>query len=268
MMFGFNRQTTLLDDDSVYWMLDVFDWAQVNVINSRKSQAETRLVYPDNACFPGKESSVEGMAALIFAQVKAHAGIAELPCDLQNEAGVSHHVVPPDSGYTELPVVQDGKKWVFTYHTHTLNNPEVLIASFAHQIAFHIVSLAPNPPPGGSENWPHAAEILATVMGFGVIMANTSNTQKIRSCGSCSGPAVERESFLSQYDMSYALAIFCTLKNIPEKEAVLHLKKALRTFYKKSCKEMLNETFSGSDKLTALRSTDFSNHQHIIKDNS
>jgi len=264
MMFGFNRQATLLDDESVCWMLDVFDWALAN-FNGRKLQAETRLIYPDNEYFPGKENSVEGMAALIFAQVKAHAGIAALPCDLQNETGISH-AVPPEADSAELPMVPDSKKWVFTYHTHTLNNPEVLIASFAHQIAFHIVSSAPNPPPGGNENWPHVAEILATIMGFGVIMANTANTQKIRSCGSCSGPAVERESFLSQYDMSYALAIFCTLKNIPVKEATLHLKKTLRTFYKKSHKEILGSTFSGNDRLMSLQAAGFSNHQPIIGD--
>ncbi|MCF6336325.1 MAG: hypothetical protein L3J84_00025 [Gammaproteobacteria bacterium] len=262
MMFGFMRQAALLDSESVDWMLDVFDWALVN-FNRQKLQAETRLIYPNNEYFPGEESSVEGMAALIFTQVKTYAGIAALPCDLQNETGISHAV----SSGPELPVAADSKKWVFTYHTHTLNNPEVLIASFAHQIAFHIVSSTHNPPPGGKENWPHAAEILATLMGFGVIMANTANTQKIRSCGSCSGPAVERESFLSQYDMSYALAIFCALKNIPAKEATLHLKKTLRAFYKKSHKEILNTAFPGNARLASLQATYFSTHQHAIKDN-
>jgi len=133
--------------------------------------------------------------------------------------------VPSESGSAELPMVPDSKKWVFTYHTQTLNNPEVLIASFVHQIAYHIVSSAHNPPPGGNENWPHVAEILATMMGFGVIMANTANTQKIRSCGSCSGPAVERESFLSQYDMSYALAIFCDIKKYSRKRGDVTLEK-------------------------------------------
>ncbi len=265
MMFGFKQQATLLDDESVCWMLDVFDWALVN-FNGRKLQAKTSLIYPNNDYFPGKESSMEGMAALIFAQVKAYAGIAGVPCELQNETGVSH-AVPSGADTTELPVVPDSKKWVFTYHTQTLNNPEVLIASFIHQIAWHIVSSTHNPPPGGNENWPHAAEILATMMGFGVIMANTANTQKIRSCGSCSGPAVERESFLSQYDMSYALAIFGALKNIPVKEATLHLKKTLRSFYKKSHKEILSTTFSGSDRLASLQAAYFSNHQYISKDN-
>ncbi len=261
-MFGFNQQATLLDDESIYWMLDVFEWALTH-FNSRKLQAETRLIYPNNECFPGTESSVEGMATLIFSQVRSYAGIAALPCDLQNETGVSH-AVPHESGVVDLPVMPGSKRWVFTYHTHTLNNPEVLIASFVHQIAYHIVSSAHSPPPGGDGNWPHAAEILATIMGFGVIMANTANTQKIRSCGSCSGPAVERESFLSQYDMSYALGIFCALKNVPVKEATLHLKKTLRTFYKKSYKEILSTTFSGNDRLRSLQATHFSNHQHII----
>jgi hypothetical protein len=73
------------------------------------------------------------------------------------------------------------------------------------------------------------------------MMANSANTAKIRSCGSCSGPAVERSNALSQYDITYALAIFSCLKNIPSKEVMVNLKKSLRPFYKKAAKEVMNK---------------------------
>ena len=102
--------------------------------------------------------------------------------------------------------------------------------------------MSKEPPPGGVENWPHITEVVAVFMGFGLMMANSANTVKIRYCGSCSGPAVERGNALSQYDITYALAIFCCLKEIPMREVLVNLKKSLRPFYKKAAKEVMNKT--------------------------
>jgi hypothetical protein len=82
-------------------------------------------------------------------------------------------------------------------------------------------------------------ELLAVFMGFGLMMANSANTTKIRSCSSCSGPAIERENYLSQYDITYALAIFCCLKGIPSGDAVKNLKSSLRPFFKRAMKDVL-----------------------------
>jgi hypothetical protein len=261
MFFGFNKQKTLLDEESALWMFDVFDWALRN-IGSQKFQQEVKLVLPNNECFPGRVESAEGMAALIFSQVQHYAGISSLPCELENEEGVLC-ALSGNEDSTALTPTENEKVLRFIYITHTLNNPEVLIASYAHQIAYFIVTTANEPPPGGKDNLPHAAELVATFLGFGVVMANTANTQKIRSCGSCSGPAVERESFLSQYDLTYALAIFSLLKRLPVKNVSPQLKKSLRSFYKKSLKEL-----SGNKHVSALLETYPDLKQHNLEGSS
>jgi len=265
MIFGFGNKPKLLDDESIHWMLDVFAWASMN-LNQRKLKIATALIYPNNKYFPGTGNDVADMATLIFSQVKTFAGIESVSCDLQNEEGISIDVKTESVG-TGSSLMENNEKLIFRYHTHTLNNPEVLIASFAHQIAYSIVATAHTPPPGGTDNSPHAAELLAVFMGFGLIMANTANTQKIRSCGSCSGPAVERESFLSQYDITYALAVFSTCNNLPVKEVTPHLKKSLQVFYKKSCKEILDKNYPHSTRLQKLQKNYLSNNHRAIRDN-
>ena len=46
-------------------------------------------------------------------------------------------------------------------------------------------------------------------------------------------PAPSARPFLSQFDITYALALFCVLKGIPQGECLRHLKSALRPHFKR-----------------------------------
>ena len=128
------------------------------------------------------------------------------------------------------------------YDPQMVGNPEAMIAGFAHSLAHHLGSMAQEPPPGGLQNWPHLTEILGVFMGFGLMFANSAFNVKARSCGSCGGSAPDRYNFLSQYDITYALALFCVLKGIPNRDATPHLKKSLRGFFRSSVKEIRGRT--------------------------
>jgi hypothetical protein len=140
-----------------------------------------------------------------------------------------------------MPADEVSHRLVIAYNPGQLRDSEVLIADFAHMLGHYLGSMSQEPPPGGVENWPHVTEVIAVFMGFGLMMANSAHTVKIRSCGSCSGPAVERSNALSQYDITYALAIFCCLKEIPTRDVLVYLKKTLRPFYRKAAKEVMSK---------------------------
>jgi len=244
MIFGLLGRKPVLDEVTVQWMQDTFDWARRN-FDARVFDEETILVTPSNEHFPGRSDTPQRMAEMILQQVKRHAGLEHWPCRLVEESAM-HAVAPPRIAFdgplrgsqAQTPaLVSESQMLAIPFHPDHLRDPEVLIADFAHSLAFYLGSQAQEPPPGGLENWPHVTELLAVFMGFGVMMANSANTTKIRSCGSCCGPAVERSNYLSQYDITYALAMFCALKNIPVSETLRHLKSALRPFYKQAFKE-------------------------------
>jgi len=245
-VFPFLKPPQLLDEITVEWMFDSFAWALRN-FDARIFRDETILVTPCNEHFPGRESSAEGMARLVFDRVGFFAGMQHWPCRLVDE-NVAESLSPPALPVEGLVRATEGAMPVpvgavqplpVIYHTDQLRDPEVMIAHFAHTLAHYLGTTAGEPPPGGEENWPHVTELLAVFMGFGVAMADSANTAKIRSCGSCSGPAVERENYLSQFDVTYALAIFCCLKDIPVRDAVAHLKSSLRPFFKKAMKDVM-----------------------------
>ena len=245
-MFPFLKPPQLLDEITVQWMFDSFAWALRN-FDARIFRDETILVTSSNEHFPGRESNAEGMARLVFDRVRFFASMPHWPCRLVDENAAESLPPPalPVEGLTRTmedatPVPVDAAQALpVIYRLDQLRDPEVMIAHFAHTLAHYLGTTANEPPPGGEENWPHVTELLAVFMGFGVAMADSANTAKIRSCGSCSGPAVERENYLSQFDVTYALAIFCCLKDIPVREAVKHLKSSLRPFFKKAMKDVM-----------------------------
>ena len=141
-------------------------------------------------------------------------------------------------GSKSLATTDHSQHFVIPVNLALLRDPEVMIATYAHSLSHYLGTQVKQEPPGGVENWPHVTELLAVFLGFGLIMANTAYTHKIRSCASCAGPAVERSNFLSQYDITYALAIFCQLKNIPTTESLPFVKKSLRPFFKKAVRDI------------------------------
>lgn len=227
------------------WLFDTFTWALKN-FDAALFRDHSVLVQPNDRFFPGRVNSVEGMAQLIGERVKGYAGLSHWPTRLQDARQCLLESTPQlllqgpartGSG-VEPAQVEESQRLPILYDPALINNPEAMIASFAHTFAHYLGTLAQEPPPGGEENWPHITEVLATFLGFGLIMANSAHNVRIPRCGSCGPAPVDRQSFLSEHDMTYALAIFCALKGIPNSGVLPHLKSSLRGFYKQSAKEV------------------------------
>jgi len=248
-MFGIFRNQQVLDEATVQWIFDSFAWSLRN-FGSDVFFDETILVVPSDEHFPGRVNSVHGMASLIFDKVKAYAGLSHWPTQLLDENTCQTVATPRlivkgalrgKKGVVPEPV-DEANRLTITYDPNMINNPEALIASFAHILAHYLGSLAQEPPPGGEENWPHVTELLAVFMGFGLMFANSAFNVRVASCGSCRGPAADRASSLSQYDITYALALFGVLKEIPNRDVTRHLKKSLRSFFNKSVNDIKRRT--------------------------
>ncbi len=249
----------MLETESVLWMFDVYSWALRN-LNAEVFFEHTILVCPSNAHFPGHVDSPLAMADLIFKRVVDFAGLNHWPLRLEPESSIESLVTPQlqiggelrGTGTLTITTQSSNDGLVVPYSSDLLRDPEVLIATYAHNLAHYLGSAVQEPPPGGLENWPHITELLAVFLGFGAIMANTAFTTKIRSCASCAGPSVERTNYLSQYDMTYALAIFANLKDIPANQVSAVLKKTLRPFYKRAHQEVKHRR-DDLERLLALR---------------
>ena len=244
MVFGLFDKQPVIDPTSSEWIFDAYGWALQN-FDAELFYSDTVLVRPTNEFFPGRVNSVQGMAETIFDRVKLYAGVSHWPTLVQDQSmcqliesqqvQIQGALRGPDG--VEDDSVADSQRLVIPYNPQQINNPEGMIATYAHILSHHMGRMAKAPPPGGIDNWPQATELLAIFLGFGFMFANSAYNFR-GGCGSCYNPYAQRDAYLSEAEATYALALFCQLKGVSNSEVTPHLKTHLRGIYRKSVKEI------------------------------
>lgn len=259
----FLRPKPLVDQNSADFIFSTVAWVLQN-FDHEEFFNRTRLVAPSNEFFPGRVSSVEEKAENIFQHTLRHTGLRHWPFELksmieremnsecqiqpapQEELALIHRNSYPNSLMTdedagaygkEVPVIITPQPLFVFFNPQQTLKPEDLSASYAHVIAQHLIIQSKQQPPGGSQFFAEASEVLASMMGFGVLLSNSAYTFR-GGCGSCYNAMANRQPALTELDSVFVLALFCRLKGIPYKEATMHLKKYLRPSYKQAVKQI------------------------------
>lgn len=228
------KKQPVLDEETIAWLFNAYAWSERQLAAVRSVQ-DSQLIEPSNRFFPGREDSVQGMAALIFEQVKSYAGVAHWPCQLIDRYQYDEEAVPV-VGIHEA--INEQKPLIVLYEPMQVRNPEVMIANYVYVLAYYMAELAEEPLPCDEAQWPCLLELLGVVMGFGVMFVNTASPKRVGGCGNCRSPLMERQGQLSENEATYALAIFCVLRDIPAKQATPLIKNYQRSFFKKAVQDV------------------------------
>jgi hypothetical protein len=260
MVLGLFNKQPVVDPASSEWIFEAFGWALQN-FDAELFHSDTVLVRPTNEYFPGKVNSVQGMAQIIFDRVKHYAGVSHWPTlvqdqrlcqSIESQQVLIHGALRGPAGIADESI-DDTQRLVIPYNPQQINNPEGMIATYAHILSHHMGRLKNVPPPGGLAYWPQATELLAIYLGFGFMFANSAYNFR-GGCGSCYNPYAQRDAYLSEVEATYALALFCQLKSIPNGEVTPHLKSHLRGTYRKSVRE-ISQKMQAVDRLKQLHSS-------------
>jgi hypothetical protein len=257
------KSKPLVDQASADFIFSTVAWILQN-FDHEEFFNRTRLVAPSNEFFPGRVSSVDEKAQNIFQHTLRYAGLRHWPFELksmieretnsecqvqpapQAELALIHRnsfpqVSMADDGADDygmqVPVIITQQPLFVFYNPQQTLKPEDLSASYAHVIAQHLIIQSGQLPPGGNQFFAEASEVLASMMGFGVLLSNSAYTFR-GGCGSCYNAMANRQPALTELDNVFTLALFCRLKGIKTKEATLHLKQYLRSSYKQALKQI------------------------------
>jgi hypothetical protein len=251
---SFLKSKPLVDDNTADFIFSTVAWVLQN-FDHEEFFTRTKLIAPTNEFFPGRVSSVDEKAKTIFQHTLRYSGLQRWPFELrslidpgltsesqiqpspQPELAAVHRNSLLQEADTPVPVIITEYPLFVFYNPQQTLKPEDLSASYAHVIAQHLIIQSGQLPPGGGQFFAEASEVLASMMGFGVLLTNSAYTFR-GGCGSCYNAMANRQPALTEIDNVFALALFCRLKGLNYKSATRHLKKHLHSSYKLAVKQI------------------------------
>lgn len=229
---------SLVSSKSSAWILATFQWA-LEQFGTDYFHDGMILVTPTPEHFPSPPKDPVERAAAIFRRVQEHAGLENWPCRLEAQDPDANPVIDPLT-ILEGPTSPAGTfgyegevqpEAVITYNPAELQRPQALVATFAHELAHYLGFNALVPPPGGEEQWEPATDLLAVYLGFGIFLANSAIQFEPFSAVTSQGWQSRKLGYLSEFELVYCLALFCTLKGIAREQVVPHLKDTVVEVY-------------------------------------
>jgi len=256
-MISLFKQRPLIEQESADWIFETFEWA-LRYFDHHEFYKRSRLIQPTNEFFAGNVDSVHNKAENIYRHTLNYAGLVHWPFQLQKPENFQAVPFPKlalisldrDSVNRNLPVINSEAPIFISYNPQQTLKPEDLSSTFAHVMAQHLVIQSQQFPPGGADYFAEGTEVLAIFMGFGVMFANSAYTFR-GGCGSCYNGQSNRQATLSEDEVIFSLALYCRLKKIPTSQATRHLKKYLKSSFKRALKQINNQT-KNLEKLTQL----------------
>ncbi|MCG7865373.1 MAG: hypothetical protein JAY74_03265 [Candidatus Thiodiazotropha taylori] len=248
------RKKPLLSEENTLFQIECYKWLLTH-FGGDDFYKEAQLVLPTSDYFPSIVDSSESAAQTTLNQVMKYAGMENWPVTLQAQEEDPNHLVAPTlavQNVEQSPLgtfsVNEKNEATITYNPKITTDPIQMVATFAHELSHYLTGTAPEPPPGGWENWEFATDIGATFLGFGIFQANSAFNFRQYTSADAVGWQTSGGGYLTEAEHSYALAIFLLLKEIEPEFAFPHCDVNVRGYLKRALEEL-----EGSNAIVQLR---------------
>jgi hypothetical protein len=230
MALFFRRSSTFLDSEAEQWHLESWAWF-LGHFGGQADLELSPLVLPTGSFFPPSETKGHARALHILDCVKRHARMTGWPCRLEAQAerpelrvGELATLKLDHSQFPAGTFALAGNEVVVTYDPASVNDPLVLIATLAHELANYKLANVAEEPPGGEDGHEPATDLLAVYLGFGIFGANSAFNFRQHQGVMSQGWSYSRLGYLSEREWVFALAVFLTLKRLPAQQTHRYLK--------------------------------------------
>lgn len=238
------RKKPLLSDEDTFFQIECFRWL-LRHFGGDHFYKETQLVLPTKEYFPAIVNSTESAAQFTLEQVMKYAGMDDWPVILKAQDEDPDIRVAPAliiQNVEQNPLgtfsVNESNEATITYNPIITSDPTRMVATFAHELSHYLTGTAPEPPPGGWDNWEFAADICATFLGFGIFQANAAFDFRQHASVDSIGWKTSGGGYLSEAEHSYSLALFLRLKSIDPEVAFPHCDTNVKGYLKWALDEL------------------------------
>lgn len=243
-MWNIFKTKSLITIEDKDFQIECFTWLLTHFGGPDFYQS-TDLILPTEEFFPSKVTSEKEAADTTFRQVMKHAGLEDWPVHLEEQERDVDPLVNATTVIQNLDIptggtfrVSESDEVTITYNPGIVTDPAQMVAVFAHELAHYLTSNAPEPPPGGWDNWEFATDICAIFMGFGIFQANSAFKFEQFASVESVGWKSSGNGYLSQKECCYSLAIFLGLKDIPANRVNPYCDANVRGYLRKALREL------------------------------
>lgn len=237
----------LVDQAIVDWQFEGFAWL-VDNFESSSGLSETELWLPIPKYFP--EARGRALADHIFDCVKRQCRFGDddvfelIAMEGQPDFDLGGLAMIQTEGnlacgtYQFISKAHGGPKEIIRYDAGLADNPAQLVATFAHELG-HALHMRTNDqidePP---ELYELFTDLTAVFLGYGVFLSNARFEFSQFSDGDRQGWQASGAGYLPEVDLIFAMALFMSIKNLPESLATPHLKPHLQKMLTKAFRQL------------------------------
>ena len=232
-------QSALPDEDHIHWQLETFEWL-FELFSDYGAPASGAIYTPTEEDFPVGNTEGTMRARRIFELTREHAGMGNAFCRLAVSDHGSKIVDIPglatqhfrgaagtfSRGPEDIPII--------TYDTTQLDDPEALIATFAHELSHLLMDTAWRPAPGGASMEEPPTDVCAVYLGFDIFLANTAFKFQTDSMQW----SARWQGYLSQDSLATALAILVLTLAFPPDEIIQCLTTNPRVYFQQALQHL------------------------------
>lgn len=159
-------------------------------------------------------------------------------------------LTPEQDDDTPLP---HGGPYPIPYSREDAGDPTALIATFARGVSHYLLESAAEEPPCADDQREAFIELGAVLMGFGVILANSTFRFAQFDSGGLHGWSSSARGALGEDALGYALALFVELAGPDPKLALAHLGANPKAAFKWASSELRGARQSTLERLRAVQ---------------
>ncbi len=211
------RERTFLDPDDEEWQIETWKWF-LDKFGGIPDLKHSSLVLPTRQYFPPTDKTGHERAEFIFECVKHLARMPDWPCRLvaqPRRAELRVGDITTLKPITHAPAGTfgfEGNEVVITYQPADIDNPGVLIATLAHELAHYLLLRWRTDIPGGDDVHELTTDLLTVYMGFGVFGASTAFNFSQHQDVMSQGWQWSRHGYLNERAWVFGQAVFLELR--------------------------------------------------------
>lgn len=231
-----------VDEETRLWLNECFDWLIQEL--GKDTLEEVDVILPTHDFFPdsydGSRADIRKMVHRVCEYMDVEPELIELGFYEHSDASDFHPFAEASDKAHAVGTYQmraDGK-YLIRLETKQAANPEMLVATIAHELG-HVILLGEGRLPEDYEYHEQMTDLVTVFYGLGIFKANSSMVFEQWTNSQYQGWRIGGSGYLSEEVFGYALALFCFHRNELKPAWAKYLNTNVRSFMKQSIKFLL-----------------------------